>query len=145
MRLILRENASAIFSSICSSITNNILNGLTSAVRSKIKPMPHTTFLCVDYLRRIPDSADPILHFSIRFDGTFMPSSRKVSLRANNDETLPYAPDTLGKQESQSWQKSPRIVSIRLQTSVAPLAGASATARSCALSRPRTGAPSLVN
>ena len=41
---------------------------------------------------------------------------RRIALRANNDETLPYAPDTLGKQESQSWQKSPRIVSIRLQT-----------------------------
>jgi hypothetical protein len=67
------------------------------------------------------------------------------ALRANNDETLPYAPDTMGKQESQSWQKSPRIVSIRLQTFLALLAGASATARSCALSRPRTGTPSLVN
>lgn len=52
-----------------------------------------------------------------------------ASLRANNDETLPYAPDTLGKQESQSWQKTQRIVSIRLQTFLAPLAGASATAR----------------
>ena len=44
------------------------------------------------------------------------------ALRANNDETLPYAPDTLGKQESQSWQKSPRIVLIRLQTFLEPLA-----------------------
>jgi hypothetical protein len=68
-----------------------------------------------------------------------------ITLRANNDETLPYAPDTLGKQESQSWEKSRRIVSIRLETFLEPLAGASATARSCALSRPRTAAPSLVN
>ena len=28
------------------------------------------------------------------------------ALRANSDETLSYAPDTLGKQESQSWQKT---------------------------------------
>ena len=30
----------------------------------------------------------------------------RSALRANSDETLPYAPDTLGKQESQSWQKT---------------------------------------
>ena len=29
-----------------------------------------------------------------------------LALRANSDETLPYAPDTLAKQESQSWQKT---------------------------------------
>ena len=54
-----------------------------------------------------------------------------VSLRANNNQTLPYAPDTLGKKESQSWQKSPRIVLIRLQTFLEPLAGASVTAINC--------------
>ena len=69
----------------------------------------------------------------------------RSALRTNNDETLPYAPDTLGKQESQSWQKSPRIVLIRLQTFLEPLSDASATVRNCVLSRPRTGAPSLVN
>ena len=36
------------------------------------------------------------------------------SLRANSDETLPYAPDTMCKQESQSWQKTQRIIPSNL-------------------------------
>jgi hypothetical protein len=59
----LRETSSAIFSRVYSSSTTNILIGLPSPVRSKIKSRPHTSFLRVDYLRRIPDSADPILRF----------------------------------------------------------------------------------
>ena len=50
----------------------------------------------------------------------------------------------MGKQESQSWQKTTKIDPIHPRSHLARLAGASATARSCALSRPRTGAPSLV-
>lgn len=59
----LRETSSAIFSRVYSSSTTNILIGLPSAVRSKIKSRPHTSFLRVDCLRTMPDSADPILRF----------------------------------------------------------------------------------
>ena len=67
------------------------------------------------------------------------------ALRANIDETLPYAPDTLGKQESQSWQKTRRIGPIQPRSHLARPADVSATARSCASSKPRTVAPSPVN
>ena len=67
------------------------------------------------------------------------------ALRANNDETLPYAPDTMGKQESQSWQKIRRIDPIQPRSHLARPDGVSATARSCASSKPRTVAQSLVN
>lgn len=74
----LRETSSAIFSRVYSSSTTNILIGLPSAVRSKIKSRPHTSFLRVDCLRRIPDSADPILRFFLRICCTFRPSSRQT-------------------------------------------------------------------
>ncbi len=74
----LRETSSAIFSRVYSSNTTNILIGLRSAVRSKIKSTSHTSFLRVDCLRRIPDSADPILRFFLLIYGTFRPSSRQT-------------------------------------------------------------------
>jgi len=74
----LRETSSAIFFRVYLSNTTNILIGLPSAVQSKIKSSPHTSFLRVDCLRRIPDSADPILRFFRRICATFRPASRQT-------------------------------------------------------------------
>ena len=45
------------------------------------------------------------------------------TLRANIDETLPYAPDTMGKQQSPSWQKTTKIDPIRPRSRLAPRVG----------------------
>ena len=74
----LRDTSSARFSRVHSSSTTNILIGLPFAVQSKIKSMPHTWFLRIACLRRMPDCADPILHLFQRVCCTFRPSSRQT-------------------------------------------------------------------
>ena len=74
----LRDTSSARFSRVHSSSTTNILIGLPFAVQSKIKSMPHTWFLRIACLRRMPDCADPILRIFLRVCGTFRPSSRQT-------------------------------------------------------------------